>query len=531
MFTFRKSRGSFGTTSSVGKVPNKWLIAIVVIVPTFIEVVDTSVVNVALDHIRGSLSAGIDEATWAITAYLVSNAIVIPLSGWLSRVFGRRNYLIFSISLFTVSSFFCGMAWNLSSLIFFRVLQGIGGGALQPISQTILLETFPPKEHGMAMAVFGIGVICAPILGPILGGWITDNWSWHWIFFINIPIGMASIGLVAAFIKDPTYLNRVALNRIDYWGLILISLGLGCLQVVLDKGQQEDWFSSSFIITLAALAVASLVAFIIVELKSKEPVVDLRVFRNFAFASGNAIMFITFFVLFGTIVLMPIYMQKLLGYNALLAGQAIAAGGIAMIFVMPVIGKLVTKVSPKVILLAGLVVCAYSTWILTGINLSTTFEYMVWARALQGVGLGMVFITLTGLTLSSVPKHEMGNATAVYNLLRNLGGSFGVAFVTTVIAQRSQYHQARYLEQANPYDPQYQAALAHIGSLPQVRAAGDASAAMTAHAVIFQKALVQASLFSFVDTFFLCTVLLIAIIPLVLFLRRPKYQQDPIAAH
>jgi DHA2 family multidrug resistance protein len=512
-------------------VPNKWLIAIVVIIPTFIEVVDTSVVNVALDHIRGSLSAGIDEATWAITAYLVSNAIVIPLSGWLSRVFGRRNYLIFSITLFTVSSFFCGMAWSLQSLILFRVLQGIGGGALQPISQTILLETFPPKEHGMAMAVFGMGVIFAPILGPVLGGWITDNWSWNWIFFINIPIGILSIGMIMAFIKDPPYLNRVPLNRIDYWGLILISLGLGCLQVVLDKGQQEDWFNSPFILTLGAVSAVALILFVVVELMSKEPVVNLRVFRNAAFSSGNAIMFITFFVLFGTIVVMPIYMQKLLGYNALLAGEAIAAGGVAMIFVMPVIGKLVTKVNPKSILLAGLFVCAYSTWILTGVNLYTTFEYLVFARAVQGIGLGMVFITLTNLTLSSVPKEEMGNATAVYNLLRNLGGSFGVAFVTTVIAQRAQHHQARYLEQANPFDPQYQAALAHISRLPQVHAAGDAAAPMTAQAVIYQKALVQASLFSFVDTFFLCTVLLLLIIPFVLFLRRPKYAQGPVAAH
>ncbi|MFH0753304.1 MAG: DHA2 family efflux MFS transporter permease subunit [Candidatus Omnitrophota bacterium] len=514
-----------------GKPVNKWLIAIVVIVPTFIEVVDTSVVNVALDHIRGSLSAGIDEATWAITSYLVSNAIVIPMSGWLSRVFGRKRYLLFSIALFTFSSLLCGLAWSLPVLIFFRVLQGIGGGALQPISQTILLETFPPKEHGMAMAVFGMGVIFAPILGPVLGGWITDNWSWNWIFFINIPIGIFSMAMVAAVIKDPPYLNRVSLNRIDYWGLILISLGLGCLQIVLDKGQQEDWFNSPFILTLGAIAVIALILFVVVEMMVKEPVVNLRVFRNFAFASGNAIMFMTFFVLFGTIVVMPIYMQKLLGYNALLAGQAIAAGGVAMIFVMPVVGKLVTKISPKTILIAGLMICAYSTWILTGVSLSSTFEYLVWARAVQGVGLGMVFITLTNLTLSSVPKAEMGNATAVYNLLRNLGGSFGVAFVTTVIARRAQHHQARYLEQANPFDPQYQHALAQVSQLPQVHAAGDAASSMSAHAVIYQKALAQASLFSFVDTFYLCTVLLIVIIPLVLFLRRPKYHAEPVVAH
>ena len=510
---------------------NKWLIAMVVIIPTFIEVVDTSVVNVALDHIRGSLSAGVDEATWAITAYLVSNAIVIPMSGWLSRLFGRKRYLIFSIVLFTVSSLFCGLAWSLPVLIFFRVLQGLGGGALQPISQTILLETFPPKEHGMAMAVFGFGVVFAPILGPIFGGWITDNWSWHWIFFINIPIGVLSVMLITAFIKDPPHLSRVPFNRIDYWGLLLVTVGLGCLQVVLDKGQQEDWFNSQFIFILAAVSLAALVSFIIVELKVKEPIVNLRVFKNSAFASGNAIMFMTFFILFGTIVVIPIFLQKMMGYTSYLSGLAIAAGGFAMLFVMPVVGKLVMKISPKIILFVGLVVSAYSTWILTGISLTTSFEFIAWARVVMGVGLGCVFITLTNLTLSSVRKEEMGNATAVYNLLRNLGGSFGVAFVTTVLARRAQYHQGRYLEQANPYDPQFQHALAQARQLPQVQAAGSASAPMAAQAVIYQQAIGQANLFSFVDTFYLCTLLLIAIIPLILMLRRPKYLKEPVAVH
>lgn len=510
---------------------NKWIIAAVVIIPTFIEVVDTSVVNVALDHIRGSLSAGVDEATWAITSYLVSNAIIIPLTGWLSRVFGRKRYLLFSIALFTVSSFFCGMAWSLSSLIFFRILQGLGGGALQPISQTILLETFPPKEHGMAMAVFGIGVIFAPILGPILGGWITDNWSWHWIFFINIPIGIVSLGLISYFIKDPLYLKRISLNRIDYWGLIFLSLGLGCLQIMLDKGQQEDWFSSTFIVWLAGISAAALILFFIVELRGKEPVVNLRVFRNTAFASGNAIMFITFFVLFGTIVVMPVFMQKMLGYNAFLSGLALATGGISMVIVMPIVGKLVTKISPKIILFVGLCLSAYSTWILTAVTLNSTFEFLVWARVVMGVGLGLVFITLTNLTLSSVPKEEMGNAAAVYNLLRNLGGSFGVAFVTTILARRAQYHQARYLEQANPFDPQYQHALTQVAALPQIQGIGDAAAPLAVKAVIYQKAVAQASLFSFVDTFYLCTILLIMVIPFLFFLRRPKYHVAAVAAH
>jgi DHA2 family multidrug resistance protein len=511
---------------------NKWFIAVIVIIPTFIEVVDTSVVNVALDHIRGSLSAGVDEATWAITSYLVSNAIIIPLTGWLSRVFGRKRYLIFSVSLFTISSLFCGMAWSLSSLIFFRVLQGLGGGALQPISQTILLETFPPKEHGMAMAVFGIGVIFAPILGPILGGWITDNWSWHWIFFINIPIGILSVFLIGAFIKDPPYLKRISIARIDYWGVILIALGLGALQVVLDRGQQEDWFNSPVILALGAVSIISLLIFVFWELfKAKDPVLHLRIFKNKSFASGSFVMFMTFFVLFATIVIIPIYLQKLMGYTAYWAGLALAPGGLSMLFLMPVVGKLVTKISPKTILFVGLVVSAISTVMLMQVSLQTDFDFIVWARIVTGLGLGLIFIPLTNLTLSSVPKEEMGNATSLYNLLRNLGGSFGVAFVTTVIARRAQFHQARLVEAVNPYDPNYQQAVAHISALPQAQAVAGVPATGVARAAIYQEVMRQASLFSFVDAFYWCTVLLILVIPLVLLMRRPKYGAMPVSAH
>ncbi len=513
---------------------NKWLIALIVIVPTFIEVVDTSVVNVALDHIRGSLSAGVDEATWTITSYLVSNAIIIPMTGWLARVFGRKRYLIFSITLFTLSSFLCGIAWSLPSLILFRILQGVGGGALQPMSQTILLETFPPKEHGMAMAIFSMGVIFAPIIGPVLGGWITDNWSWHWIFFINIPIGIISVLSIAAFIKDPPFLKRISLAKIDYWGLALISLGLGCLQVVLDKGQQEDWFNSQFILILSGIAAVSLIAFIIVELRHKEPIVHLRIFKNQSFAAGNVIMFLSFFTLFGTIVALPIFLQKLMGYTAYWAGAVLAVGSLPMLIVMPVVGKLLGKMNPKIILVTGLLITAVSTWMLTGLSLTIDFWFPVWARAIMAIGLACSFISIMNLTLSSVPKEEMGNASAIFNLLRNLGGSFGVAFVTTVIARQAQYHQARLLEEANPFNPVYQQAVAQISQNPQVQAAALASGhppAMAAQAVIFQKAMALASLYSFTDTFFLCTMILLGITPLVLILRRPAHMREPVAAH
>ncbi len=293
-----------------------------VVLPTLLEVIDTSVVNVSLDHIRGSLSAGIDEATWTITAYLVSNAIIIPLTGWLSRVFGRKRYLLFSVVLFTVSSFLCGSATTLSALVFFRIIQGIGGGALQPISQTILLEAFPPAEYGMAMALFGVGVMFGPIVGPVLGGWITDNWSWNWIFYINIPIGIISVLMIMLFIQDPPYLKRIK-EKIDYIGLSLIVVGIGCLQVVLDKGQREDWFSSQFIMRLAILSVVCLIGFVFWELRRRVPILNLRQLKDVSFASANLIQSVTFFVLFGSILLLPLFVQQLLGYNAFLSGYLI----------------------------------------------------------------------------------------------------------------------------------------------------------------------------------------------------------------
>ena len=304
---------------------NKWIVALAVVLPTLLEVIDTSVVNVSLDHIRGSLSAGLDESTWAITAYLVSNAIIIPLTGWLSRIFGRKRYLIFSIMLFTISSFLCGSSKTLSALVFFRIIQGLGGGALQPLSQAILFEAFPPAEYGMAMALFGIGVMVGPIVGPVLGGWITDNWSWNWIFYINIPIGIISVIIIMLFIRDPDYLRRVK-EKIDFWGLALVVIGIGCLQIMLDKGQREDWFSSDFIIILAVISAVSLILFIIVELKVRQPVLNLRQLRNVSFASANIIQCSAFFVLFATIVLLPMFLQQLMGYNAFLSGLALAPG-------------------------------------------------------------------------------------------------------------------------------------------------------------------------------------------------------------
>jgi len=500
---------------------NKWIVAITVMLPTLIEIVDTSVVNVSLDHIRGSLSAGIDESTWTITSYLVSNAIIIPMTGWLSRLVGRKRYLIFSISLFTFSSFMCGSSWNLQSLVFFRVLQGLGGGALQPISQAILLETFPPYQHGMAMAIFGIGIMFGPIIGPLLGGWITDNWSWHWIFFINIPIGFISILMALFFIVDPPYMQRTKM-KIDYWGLLFLAIGLGCLQIVLDKGQREDWFSSGFITWLSYLSISSLIMFIVAEFFAESPIVNLRILRNLSFSSGNLIMFFVFFSLFGSIVLLPIYLQTLMGYTSFLAGLALGPGGIANIIAMPISGKLITKINSKAILAFGIAVAAYSIHMMAQFNLNADFNTVFWPRVVLGLGMGFLFIPLTTMTMSSVRKEEMGYATAIFNLLRNLGGSFGVAFVTTMLARRVQFHQVHLVEHLTPFDKNLQLAVPGISQMLRERGFVSPFPNQGTLGAIYNQLLRQASMLSFNDVFHILSVMMASVLLLVLLMKKGK---------
>lgn len=509
---------------------NKWIVAITVMLPTLIEIVDTSVVNVSLDHIRGSLSAGIDESTWTITSYLVSNAIIIPMTAWLSRLFGRKRYLIFSISLFTFSSFMCGSAWNLQSLVFFRVLQGTGGGALQPISQAILLETFPPHQHGMAMAIFGIGIMFGPIIGPLLGGWITDNWSWRWIFYINVPIGIISILMTMLFIVDPPYMTRMKM-KIDYWGLFFLAVGLGCLQVVLDKGQREDWFSSHFIIWLSFISVSSLILFVMVEFFTENPVVNLRTFRSLSFTSGNLIMFFAFFNLFGSIVLLPIFLQTLMGYTSFLAGLALGPGGIATMIAMPIAGNLINRINPKAILAFGIAVAAYSVHLMAQFNLSADFNTVFWPRVVLGLGMGFLFIPLTTTTMSGIRKEEMGNATAIFNLLRNLGGSFGVAFVTTMLARRAQFHQFRLVDHLTPFDRNLQIAVPRISQILQDRGFVSPLPDQGTLGMIYNRLLQQASMLSFNDVFHILSVMMVLVLPLVLLMKRGEAGVSGPAVH
>ncbi len=497
---------------------NKWLVALTVMLPTLIEIIDISVVNVSLDHIRGSLSAGIDESTWSITSYLVSNAIIIPMTGWLSRYFGRKRYLIFSISLFTLSSLLCGSAWSLQSLVVFRVLQGIGGGALQPLSQAILLETFPRRQHGMAMAIFGIGIMFGPIIGPLLGGWITDNWSWHWIFFINVPIGIISILLVILFIIDPPYMKRMKM-KIDYWGLFFLALGLGCLQIVLDKGEREDWFASGFIIWLSIISAVCLTLFLIIEFFAEHPVMNLRTFKNITFSTGNIIMFFAFFNLFGSIVLLPIYLQTLMGYTPTLAGMVLGPGGLATLIAMPLAGRLVTKMNPKAVLAFGIVTAAYATHLMSQFNLAADFYTIIWPRVVLGIGMGFLFIPLTTITMGSIRKEDMGNASAIYNLLRNLGGSFGVAFVTTMIARRAQFHQNHLVEHLTPFDTGYRIASSQFSQLFQQRGMDAATSQHAALSGMYGQLLRQSSMLSFNDAFYLISILMTCTVALLVFMK------------
>jgi DHA2 family multidrug resistance protein len=491
---------------------------------TFMEVLDTSIANVALPHIAGSLSAGQDESTWVLTSYLVSNAIVLPLSGWLSSIMGRKRFYMSCVAVFTISSALCGLAPNLPMLIVFRILQGAGGGGLQPSEQAILADTFAPAKRGMAFAVYGIAVVMAPAIGPTLGGWITDNFTWRWIFFINIPVGILSLLLTSRLIQDPPYFKRRKLSetRIDYTGLGFVALGLGTLQVVLDKGQRDDWFESNFIVALTVVSVASLIFVIFWEWHHKDPIIDLHLFRERTFATANFLMFMLGFALLGSTLLLPLFMQTLLGYTAERAGLALMPGGFTIMVAMPIVGFLLSRYSPRYLMMFGLSALSFSLFHMTTFDLGVDFHTVTMARAYQALGLAFLFVPINTTAYSGLPRDKNNAASGLMNLARNIGGSVGISVVTTLLARRTQFHQVRLVENLSAANPQFRSALQGMTSTFSGGGAGPGTALQQAYAMIQANVIRQATMLAYIDNFWLLGVVILCLIPCVFLIKKAK---------
>jgi DHA2 family multidrug resistance protein len=501
---------------------NPWIIAIAVMLSTFMEVLDTTVVNVSLPHIAGSLSTTVDEATWALTSYLVANAIILPITGWLASVLGRKRLLMMAVTGFTVASFLCGLAPNLVLLIVFRILQGACGGALQPISQAVLLESFPREGRGKAMAFWGLGIVVAPMLGPVLGGWLTDSYSWRWVFYINVPVGIASLVMTEIFIFDPSYIRRVS-QRIDYWGIGMLAVGVAALQIVLDKGQEEDWFASHWIATLAVVSIVALAALVIYELYVGHPVLDLHVFRVRTYAAGVCLMTILGVVLYGSLVMLPIMLQTLLGYTALQAGMAMFPRGLGSFLTMPLVGAIMMRVDQRKLLVVGVLACAVSLVILASMSLDIGFRDIFWPQFLQGASLAFLFVPLTTITMDAIPRETMGNATSIFNLMRNLGGSIGIAVVTTLVFRNQQTNTSTLAAHITPGNPQTQTTLEMLRRLFVSQGADAATANRRAYAAIFGMVQRQAAMIAFNQTYWLLATLFLLMLPLVALLRKPSH--------
>ncbi|MGD0162777.1 MAG: DHA2 family efflux MFS transporter permease subunit [Candidatus Sulfotelmatobacter sp.] len=500
---------------------NPWVVTFAVMLATFMEVLDTTVVNVSIPHIAGNLAATIEEGTWVVTSYLVSNAIILPMSGWLANYIGRKKLLLTCVAGFTVTSLFCGLATTLPALIFFRVLQGLTGGGLQPLAQAILLETFPEQKHGQAMAAFGIGILLAPILGPTLGGWITDNYSWRWIFYLNLPVGVLSLLMMNRFIFDPPYIKRTK-GRVDLWGIGFLALGLGTLQVVLDTGQRKDWFSSHYIRFFAALCVFGLVALVIRELKTEKPVVDLRALANRSFSAGVFLMSLLGFILYSSLVLLPIYLQTLLGYPAYNAGLALSPRGLGSLATTPLAGYLTSKTDPRRLLVFGLVLGSLTMFSLSGLNLNAGYWDIFWPQVFQGVALSFLFIPLMALSMAGIPKEKMGNATSIFNLMRNIGGSVGIAVMTTFLARRTQMHQNVLVGKITAGNLKTGSMLQGMQGWFHRNGVDSYVASRRAWASLYGMVQRNASMLSFVEAFWVMGVLFLVMMPFVLLLRNPR---------
>jgi len=488
---------------------NPWLIAVVVSMAAFMEVLDTSIANVALPHIAGNVGASNDESTWVLTSYLVSNAIVLPMSGWLARLFGRKRFFLLCILMFTVSSLFCGAAPSLAALIVFRVIQGVGGGGLQPMAQAILADTFPPEKRGLAFALYGITAVMAPTIGPTLGGWITDNYSWRWIFYINLPVGMLALFLASRMVEDPPNFKRLtgAGIRVDYIGISLLALGVGALQVVLDKGHEDDWFGSHFITTLIVVSVVCLISLVIWEWFHDEPIIDVRMFRNFNFAVACLMMFMLGLVLFSSLVLMPQFLQTLMGYTAESAGLVLSASGLVTLFQMPVVGALTGKIPVKYIMAFGWLSLAVGMYYSTmRLDLLISFQSAAWLRVIQSFGLGFLFVPITLSGYIGVAADKANSVSGLINFMRNIGSSVGTSMVTTLLARRGQFHQSMLAFHTTGSDLAFQNQLNGLSRQLVASGISPADSQGNALARVYQSTLAQAQTLAYIDVFMILAV-------------------------
>jgi MFS transporter, DHA2 family, multidrug resistance protein len=503
-----------------------WLIAVVVSIATFMQVLDTSIANVALRNIAGSLAAGADESTWVITSYLVANAVIVPVSGWLSNAVGRKRFYMLCVATFTVCSFLCGLAPNLTLLIVFRVLQGLGGGGMVPSEQAILADTFTERQRPQAFALYGIAVVVAPTVGPTFGGWITDNWSWRWIFFINLPVGLISLALVHWLLVEPEILKRERRKllrggiKVDWVGFLLIALALGCLEIVLDKGQREDWFSSDFIIAFAAASALALLVFVPWELCRKDPIVDIRLLGHRQFGTAFLMMTTVGVVLFSSIQLLPQLLQTSFPYTATLSGLVLMPAGLVMLALMPIAGRMTGFIQPKYLIAAGMLLIAVAMWHMTSLSPDASFGFFARARIYQVLGLPFLFIPITAVSYSDLPPDKTNQASALINVARNIGGSIGISMATTVLAQRAQFHQDRITEHLVPSSLPYQNALHSFEGYFTGQGFSPPDAMQRAYGLIEQLVQQQAALMSYIDVFAVLALVAAAMAPVALILLR-----------
>src|SRR5271155_2609226 len=483
---------------------NPWAIAATVSMAAFVEVLDTSVANVALPYIAGGLGASYDDSTWVLTSYLAANAIVLPISGWLAGIIGRKRYFMTSLTIFTVSSLLCGLAPSLPLLLLFRAVQGIGGGGLQPMAQAILNDTFPPEQRGSAFAVYGITAVLAPTVGPMLGGWITDSYSWRWIFFITLPVVLLALYLTHTLVEDPPFLHRIKRGgvRVDYIGIAFLTLGVASLQILLDKGQEDDWFGSPFITTLIVVATVCLISLVIWEWFQKAPIIDVRMFKSFNFASASLMMFTLGILLFSSLVLMPQFLQTLLGYTSELAGLALSAGGLVLLFEMPIMGQLTTKFQARYLIAVGWLALSIAMFYSTRrIDLQVSFSAATWLRIAQVIGLGFLFVPITLVAYIGIAPEKNNAVAGIINFMRNMGSSVGTSLVTTLIARRSQFHQARLVQNARVDNPNFVNSANGLAQHLAASGVGKHEAQLTAYARIYQSLQAQAASLAYIDTF------------------------------